>query len=304
MKVDLVLEGGGILGIAFIGAYSALEAHGYEINRIAGSSAGALMAALINSGLNSQELIELVDRTDFSKFAKKTKLTALPCIGKISSLFYNKGIYSNAQIKTWLDPILSQKSGLTFKEDGQLKIIASDITNRKVMIIPDDLPYYGLKETDFQISDAVVMSTAIPYYYEPIALKNGEKIDYIVDGGLLSNFPIWIFDVENQPRWPTFGIKIQDQESFTSQGKTGFISYTRDLVGSAINKDETAYVKDKDLVRTIIINHDNHIKTTDFDIDKDDIQYLFQCGYKSTMQFLSQFDFKWYKYKYRSDGKY
>ena len=46
-RADLVLEGGGVKGIALVGAVTALDEAGYSFPRVAGSSAGAVVAALV-----------------------------------------------------------------------------------------------------------------------------------------------------------------------------------------------------------------------------------------------------------------
>ncbi|PJI08961.1 MULTISPECIES: patatin-like phospholipase family protein [Clostridium] len=63
------------------------------------------------------------------------------------------------------------------------------------MILPDDLRKYNIDPMEFSIAKAVRMSCSIPLYFTPYILKNTSPYSFIVDGGLLSNFPIWIFDV-------------------------------------------------------------------------------------------------------------
>ena len=58
------------------------------------------------------------------------------------------------------------------------------------------------------------MSMSIPVFFEPVRFPNpGTREEHlIVDGGMLSNFPVWLFDAE-VPQWPTFGLKLtQEQE--------------------------------------------------------------------------------------------
>lgn len=285
-----MLEGGGVLGIAFVGAIKALEESGYEINRVAGTSAGSIVAAFIHAGYHADELIDIMKETDFSSFRVKTKLSKIPLFGFILSLFKNKGIYSNRHLKIWLDSYLKMKDAVTFDNLDLLKIIASDITNRSLFILPDDLKNYGIDYQTFHISDAVLMSSSIPYFFVPYYLKYQNKRDFIVDGGLLSNFPVWIFDVDDGPKLPTIGIKVKDSLSLTSQNKTSILSYTKDIINSVINKEELSYVRNKDLIRTIIIDHDQSIKSTDFGLTRLQMDYLFECGYQSAIRFLDRFD--------------
>jgi NTE family protein len=56
------------------------------------------------------------------------------------------------------------------------------------------------------------MSLSIPFYFEPCELRNRSTgaTATIVDGGVLSNFAIEIFDRTDgvAPRWPTFGVRL------------------------------------------------------------------------------------------------
>jgi len=304
MKVDLVFEGGGILGISFVGAYEALTKRGYQVERSAGSSAGAIISSLIIAGYTDSELKKIVNNTDFSQFLQKTKLSHIPYVGKPLSLIYNKGLYDIEVVESWIEDLLDKKGIHTFKDvmdnnESRLKIIAADITDRKLLVLPDDIKYYGINPEDFSISKAVAMSCAIPLFYTPIKMNKNTKVNYIVDGGLLSIFPIWIYDVEGTPRYPTLGLKIKDPVSYSSKGKTSILAYVSDLVNATYNKDETAYLRDDEKARIIVIDFDNKNKSTDLNICKERLNYLYNCGYESTIKFLNKWNFIEYVKRYR-----
>ena len=61
MKLDGVFSGGGIKGIALIGAYEEIEKRGYQFERVAGASAGAIIAALIAAKYSSKEIYQILD---------------------------------------------------------------------------------------------------------------------------------------------------------------------------------------------------------------------------------------------------
>jgi NTE family protein len=298
MNVDLIFEGGGVLGISYAGAFKALEEKRYRVQRCAGTSAGSIMAALILAGYTSKEITNILFKTDFSIFMEKTKLGKALLVGKPLSLIFDKGLFNSRSIEEWVDEQLRRKGISKFKDiasagESRLKIIAADITKRKMLILPDDLTGYGIDPLEFSIAKAVRMSCAIPFFFTPVELKYGKSISYIVDGGLLSNFPIWIFDTEG-PRWPAFGIKIKDLESYTSSGKTDIISYIKDIVGAPINQDETNFIRNKDYVRTIIIDYNGNIKFSDFDKVNEHISALYENGYQSTLKFLNGWNFNRY----------
>jgi len=60
MIIDLVFSGGGVKAIAFIGVVEALEERGIKVRRIAGTSAGALVGALLSAGYKSEELKKML----------------------------------------------------------------------------------------------------------------------------------------------------------------------------------------------------------------------------------------------------
>lgn len=299
MNVDLVFEGGGVLGINYVGTLKALEERGYQIQRSAGTSAGSVISALIIAGYTSKELIDILYNTDFKKFVRRTKVGKVPVLGGILSMLVDKGQYDSSAIGDFMNDILEKKGKTRFKHvmtDGKsrLKVVAADITKRKLLILPDNLVDYGVDPGEFSIAKAVEMSCSIPFYFTPVMLKYDGGVSYIVDGGLLSGFPIWIFDMEGTPQWPTIGIKIQDLDSHTSQGKNGIINYLKDIVEAPLNMDAGNFIHDKDYVRTIIISYDGKISATDFHKVNDYRENILRNGYNSTIKFLNSWDFRKY----------
>jgi NTE family protein len=90
--VDLVFEGGGVKGIALVGAYSVLEEEGYEPQNMAGASAGAIVAALIAAGYTSDELKEIISKLDYDQFKDEALDDRFP-LGKALSILRDLGIY-------------------------------------------------------------------------------------------------------------------------------------------------------------------------------------------------------------------
>lgn len=308
MNVDVVLQGGGVLGIGYVGVFKALSENGYKVERCAGTSAGSVVAALIMAGYSCNELADILKNTDFNMFMKKTGLSKFSTIGKLLSVIINKGVYDSEVIETWMNGLLEKKGKTKFKdfiEDGKskLKIIASDITGRKIMILPDDLKEYGVDPMEFSIAKAVRMSCSIPFYFTPILLEDKEKANFVVDGGLLSNFPIWIFDVEGVPSWPTFGVKIKENDSYSAKGKSDILEYLTDIVSAALNYDADSYVREKDNVRTITLDFKSKISSTDFLKANEFVDYLCNNGYETTLKFIENWDFNKYIREHRSGKK-
>ncbi|MBS4178362.1 patatin-like phospholipase family protein [Lederbergia citrea] len=298
MKADAVFEGGGVRGIAFIGAIQAMEEEKVEWERLAGTSAGAVIAALLASGYKSYEMRGPLSEIDFSKLRGRTLLNRIPFFGALLELMVNLGIYKNDYLETWLDSLLSEKGIKTFADlpEGKLKIIASDISNGQMLILPDDLYRYGLTPADLKISTAVMMSASLPFFFRPVIWKlKDRKKSYILDGGLLSNFPIWIFDTGN-PRFPTFGFHfVKDKVAIDPVIPTPLHLF-KNIFKTMLQAHDLRHMNEETLERTIQIPTGN-INATDFDLNQDEIDFLYRSGYTSTKEFLAKWDFEKYKVK-------
>jgi NTE family protein len=231
-------------------------------------------------------------------------IQALPLLGTPLGLLLEKGLYQGDRIEEWIHGLFQKKGKTKFgdmmQEGGsRLKIIASDITKKEIVILPDDLPKYGIDPMNFEISKAVRMSISIPLFFTPVVIRYGKCESYIVDGGVLSNFPVWIFDVNGTPRWPTFGFRLVDTSaSRCSAGKADLLSYAFDVLGAMIDEDQSIFMRDKDSVRTILIPTPG-VRTTDFDLSPMDAFRLYQSGYESCQRFLKQWDLQGYIRRYR-----
>jgi len=298
LKADAVFEGGGARGIAFVGAIQAMEEEKVEWQRIAGTSAGAVIAALLASGYKSYEIRQHLSELDFSKLRGRTIMNRIPVFGSLLELMFNLGIYKNDYLETWLDLLLSEKGIKTFADlpDGKLKIIASDVSNGQMLILPDDLDRYGMSPSDLNVSTAVMMSASIPFFFRPVIWKSKDRNkSYILDGGLLSNFPIWIFDTDN-PRFPTFGFRfVKDKVNIDAVIPTPLHLF-KNIFKTMLQAHDLRHLNEETNERTIKISSGN-INTTDFELNEVEINFLYKSGYTSTKNFLSKWDFEQHKVK-------
>lgn len=304
MKLDAIFEGGGIKGIAFTGAIAALEENGYEFNRVAGASAGALVASLLSVGYTGKELKQILKDTNFNKLLG-SKESRIIDIRNIYNLVRYKGIYETSGINQWLKQLFKEKGKEKFKNvsvngKSKLKIIVSDITKRTIVILPDDIVNYGEDPMEMDIVDAVTMSISIPFFFKPHTLNTSTGKSVLVDGGLLSNFPVWIFDVDRKPRWPTFGFRLlENNRSYSSQGKNNLVQYSLDIISTVLDRNENVYLDDKNRVRTIDLPTLG-VKTTNFNISESKAEDLYLSGYDAAKKFISNWDFQEYIKRYRA----
>lgn len=313
LKADAVFEGGGVKGIGLAGAVAVAEEKGYRWQNLAGTSAGAIVAAVLAAGYTGPEIRDIMASLDYNRFKDAGALDAVPAIGPAISLLFEKGIYEGRYFEDWIRDLLRRKNVSTFgdlvvdefKNDERyrfkLRVVASDITRGRMLVLPQDIADYGVRPEDLGVADAVRMSMSIPFFYEPITLKdmkNGQ-LNYIVDGGLLSNFPVWLFDSESdEPEWPTFGFKLVEPEEGAPRQIGGPISLLKALFSTMMEAHDARYIEDEQFVRTVPIPTLG-VGSTEFDLSSDKSEALYLSGREAAEKFFARWDFSEYVKRYR-----
>ena len=330
LHADLVLEGGGVKGIGLVGAYTALIEAGYRIHRIAGTSAGAIVGALIGADMPPDLMVKTMREVNYGAFQDEGFLDHLGRVGKGLSILFEKGIYEGEYLRTWLDGLLTDLGKATFgdlrvddpgsslpaEQSYRLVVLTSDISCGRLLRLPWDYRLYGLDPDAQRVSDAVRASMSIPFFYEPVRFKgrrpDGTKIDsYLVDGGMLSNFPISLFDRTDgePPRWPTFGIKLSARPVEPLEERfhiNGVLDLAKAMVGTMTRFYDQMHIDDPAArARTMFVDTLG-VKATDFDIDETIQDRLYDNGRVAATKFLHGDDdheawsFERYVAKYRT----
>ncbi|WP_010284612.1 patatin-like phospholipase family protein [Bacillus timonensis] len=289
MLIDGVFSGGGIKGFALIGAYQAIEAKGLTFKRMAGTSAGSLIASLIAAGYTSAEIIELMEELDLSEFLDQRKALLPTPLAKWLLLYWRLGLYKGDMLEKWIYQKLRAKGVVTFQNlpQGRLRIIASDLTNGRIMVLPDDLERYGIHPASFSVAKAVRMSCSLPYFFEPVRLKDYKGNTIVVDGGVLSNFPIWLFDEEKKlKKRPVLGIKLSGNSQQQNQNK---INNAIDMFGALFetmkNAHDARYISRRHEKNIIFIPIESGL-TTEFGVTGEKKQELIDLGKNRAELFL------------------
>jgi NTE family protein len=318
---DLVFEGGGVKGIGLAGAYSALCERGVGPKRVAGTSAGAITAALVAAGYSAEELDEILLEVPFARFKDTAWEDRIPIVGHPLSVLLQRGIYEGGFFREWMRGLLAAKGVRTFgqladpeatelKNRYRLKVIVSDVTHRRLLVLPDDAAALGIEPDDLEVAYAVRMSMSIPIFFEPVMHRNPRTgLDHlIVDGGMLSNFPVWLFDADKgePPRWPTFGMLLVEGDpkvpiSHRVEGRESgsIIDYIKALASTMMEAHDRLYLEKATFVRTIPIPTLG-VSTTEFDITPARVRAIYESGRQAAFDFLDRWDFEAYKAQYRS----
>jgi NTE family protein len=245
---NLVFEGAGIRGIAYAGVIKSFEERGLtnNIEKIGGTSAGAISSLLFALGYSSGQMDTIISNTKFQKFNDGKFFF----VGGISRTFNKYGWYRGEEFTEWIGELIKAKTGdseTTFEQLHQkgyvdLYVTASCLNQQKLIILSRET-YPKMK-----VKDAVRISMSIPLYFQAVLVdsigntyfeqNDKENLDIMVDGGIIGNFPIHIFDsiyVDslNQeiriPNYQTVGIRI-DTDSQIDEDKG-----SRDLAAYPIN---------------------------------------------------------------------
>ncbi len=293
MKVDGVFAGGGVKAFAFLGALQIMEEKGYEFVRLAGTSAGAIVASLLKAGYTSEELFALLSDLDVEMF-KDERRTFVPFpIAKWFFLYFRMGLYRGDQLEQWLKEKLRQKGVETFADlpKQSLRVIASDLTKGKIVVLPDDLKDYGIIPEKFSVARAVRMSCSVPFFFEPVKLYDrAEKgrACFIVDGGVLSNFPMWLFsDGKKKLRRPVIGFQLKPEvKDISEQRIDNAIALFKALFNTMTSAHDTRYISKKH-AKNIVFIPVEHVDATDFHLSDTMKEQLITLGREETEQFLT-----------------
>jgi len=296
--INAVFEGGGVKGISLAGAICATEEQGISFNRLAGTSSGAIVAALLAAGYRCREIRELLEATPFRSFLGRGFVYSLGVVGPALRLLIHRGFYSGAALTSWIEQLLADKGIRTFGDlpHCKLRIVASDISNGRLLVLPDDIVIYGQDPMKMNIAAAVRMSASIPYFFDPIRIRmmtpEGKQgpWSYIVDGGLLSNFPLWLFDNEQrglQKPIPTVGYQMVGKNETEPHRIRGPVSMFQAIFETMLQAHDERYIKKKNIDRTVKIPTLG-IRTTQFHLSKQQSDQLFVSGYDAAAAFFKQ----------------
>lgn len=250
---NLVLEGGGVRGLAYSGALEVLEQKDilHNIENVAGSSVGSIAGLAVALGYSAPEIDSILQNLQIGEFNDGGFF-----FGRIRRIKTEYGMYKGDALEEWIAQLIQNKTGnpnLTFKNLHEMHLMnntfkdfyctGTNITQQRVSILSwKTFP-------DMELKTAVHISSCIPFYYKPVPIDNTgsevslkdtlTKYDLFVDGGMLCNYPINMFDsctdnkgnplicknvVYNQQ---TLGLKLErgDQIKEFEKGKTDIAPY-------------------------------------------------------------------------------
>ena len=310
---NLVLEGGGMKGLAYSGAIEVLDSLGVtpQIKQVAGTSSGALNGLLFSIGYKGKEITQLNLEKNFGKYSQ----VGIPILSGLIRFYKKYGYYKTDRFMEDLTKAMKYKRispDITFMELHQLRstnpkvkdlfITGANLTNQRLEV------FSHKSYPDMKIIDAVKISISIPLYYEAVFIQPNGSIVHkkeanqntivMTDGGVIDNYPFHIFDSlvyvnSGQNSYylcneKTLGIKLEIDSSQQSMAnhvisnQKEFIIAFSHLSGETLGRRKLGT---QQLEQSIFIN------TKGFNpkirrLSRKQKQVIIRCGYQSTLKFF------------------
>jgi NTE family protein len=322
---NLVFEGGGVKGIAYAGAIEVFEKHGWlsDIERVGGTSAGAITATLLAMGAGSADIAEIVGGTDFRDFMDDSFFI----VRDAERLVNDFGWYKGDEFSRWIKKLVYDFAGdpeLTFrhlaerafhnpKRFRKLYVIGSNLSLQLPQVFSaDDTP-------DVALWEAVRISMSIPLFFACVR-RNGEVN---VDGGVTWNYPLDLFDhrkfvsdpahfVDPKKEWnyptvydarhvynkETLGFRVDTVDEIAAEKKAwrsppqkieSILDYAGALMSFMIDTANKMHLHANDWHRTVFIDAKG-VKATDFKLSREKVAELVESGRESGTRYLKWFE--------------
>jgi len=306
---SLVFAGGGVKGIAYIGALKVLEAVGRlkGVRKFAGSSAGSIVAGLLAIGYTPEEMETVLSQTDFTQF-KDRGLTG------IIRLDTHYGFYAGDYFLNWISKLIEIKTGngaITLKEiydtfNTEVVITGTSLNTSKTLF------FHYKKYPDLSLRDSIRMSMSIPGFFAAVNYNGNvsreatdlssnrtqivpTKSEIIVDGGTICNYPIEVFDSGileghynpnfDYTKSKTLGMKFHSSSS-DFQEINSIETYLERLIDTFLVQIDRGFIREGYTSRTVFIDPLG-ISTTQFSLTPEQSEALIKSGTDAMLAFLT-----------------
>ncbi|OEH84166.1 patatin [Desulfuribacillus stibiiarsenatis] len=318
---NFVFEGGGVLGIAYLGVLDYLCQKGMysSIKNVAGTSAGAITACVSSFNLPFQDMKRIADSLDYRKIPEVgdvPELKYLPpalkremnkIVGNIDCVYrlLNRyGWYSSNYFYQWLQQTIADQFDstkkappYTFADFKNAAIHKDKRPFKDLYIMGTNLSYkisklFSYETTpDVEVALAVRISMSIPLFFESISttdsnITHDDVPNLFVDGGVMANYPIQLFDTGKSPNQQTVGAHFKSQIKYSKTNN--LLDFIKNLNAAYMDIQQNAYNHSpQDISRTIDIDTGS-ISPVNFNVTPNDETYnfLYQQGIKASEQYF------------------
>lgn len=326
---NLVFEGGGVKGISYVGALGVMEERGITkpIDRIGGTSAGAINAILLGLGFSLQETTDILWSLNFNEFMDDS----WGIVRDTDRLIEQFGWYKGDYFRNWIGKLIKEKTGNSESTFADIEAMKAKRGFKSLYFMGTNLStsfseVFSAEHTPrCCVADAVRISMSIPLFF---AAKRSTRGDVYVDGGILDNYPIKLFDREkyvqsgNLARTEyydklnsqlanaerpissyvynkeTLGFRLDTKDEISvfrdhaepaHKDVNNFFDYTWALINTLLEAQQNSHLHDDDWIRTIYIDTLG-VGTTDFNLSNTKKQELVQSGRDGALAYLKWYD--------------
>lgn len=323
---NLIFQGGGMKTFAYHGVITALEEAGIlpQIERVGGTSAGAMMAAILSFRLSAAESIALFNSLDYSKVPGLKTAVRLPArlnnlnltreaaqnMDAFHRLLRHYGWYDTDYAYDWLQKTIAEQCGdgratfADFRKKGlrDLHVVTTNLSQRRLEIFSAETT------PETAVADALLLSQSIPLFFAAPQF-DGQTLgqgDYYGDGGILSNYPIHLFDAPQYEmdnpyykggiNWQTLGCCFYTPPDCAESGHrriTNLPTYIANLLETLL-ETQTAVHQQRlvDRQRTIDVSN-CCVSAIDFSVqptpENEAYQKLVEAGETAVRRYLAQY---------------
>lgn len=326
---NLIFEGGGVKGIAYLGAMDVLDKKGIvkQVKRVGGTSAGAINAILVGLNFTPEETRDILWSLDFNRFMDDD----WGVVQDTERLIKQYGWYKGDFFRNWVGNLIREKTGNSESTFADIEALKEKKNFRSLYFMGTNLStrfseVFSAEHTPrVCVADAVRISMSIPLFF---AAKRSPRGDVYVDGGVLDNYPVKLFDrdkyvtpensfipgyytrintdLQGQDRAiadyvynkETLGFRLDTKEEIavfrdhaepSHEKIDNFFDYAWSLVSTTMDAQQNAHLHSDDWHRTIYIDTLG-VKTTEFNLCDEKKKALVQSGKDGAEAYFHWFD--------------
>lgn len=289
---NLVFEGGGVKGTAYLGALEVLETHGVlqDVERVAGTSAGAITALLVALGYEVEDIRRIaLDDLDFALLEDGNGVYR-----NSRRLVSRYGWYRGDYFLCFIERLLTDRLGTPGATFGDLSAKAADDPSyRPLWVVGTEVRsgssrvFSADSHPDMSIAEALRISMSIPFFFAARELEEGNATGLYVDGAVMRSYPVSIFDTEEAVDMETLGFHL-GASPVEVQPVTNILEFAGQIFLKIIDVQLDALCRTPDdIARTVFIDG-SLTETTNFGISPEDQCALIDIGAQATADYLTR----------------
>lgn len=279
---NLALQGGGVWGTSYAGAFEELDRQGVlsGIRRVAGSSAGSLAGLLLALRYSSAEISQVILGLDYAKFLEQGKLQHI-----VQRYGYYTGDYALELFHGWLQEKLGTEQAtfadLQAKGGLDLHVYATNLNTRQVFEFCYD------KTPQAPIAMAVRASMAVPLFFTAVEIED----QIFVDGGTVFDYPLAGFGKDEIEQ--TLGLAFAessvvatDEEGDQDFGFSQPLQYIYRLINVLQRIQSPVFTLHDELQNNTILIDTGGVNSLDFKLSQEQRQRLVESGRQAVRRYF------------------